>query len=295
MKPYLMLMLLLGIMSCRQDIGVQLPFDGPRLVVISLLSPDKPFSARVEPTYPPTGKTVFDTAFARAVVTVYQNNRPIDTLQYRRGNLYESGRGLKPQTGQTYRLRITAPGFPDAESRDEVVPPAPRGSRATIEKPENYVITGALDDIPNQVNQYSIQLTGLYQGMRVPASTNNLSRPDEIRDNCGFRGNHETFFYRDACFTNQQLTARFGSSLVGTAQELLSDKEPFVSPNRLSDKVLVQTRTITDSYWQYYRYVSSDGIEQAFAQPATRYTNLRGGCGIVAAYHEQATLLNVEP
>ncbi len=274
---------------------MDLPFEGPQFVVKALFSPDRPFSARVDHTYPPTGETLFDTTFSSATVVVYENNRPIDTLRYTRNNTYESALGRKPRTGAAYRLYLTAPGFPDAVSRDEVVPPAPSVVRTVIDKPQNYVLSLHLQNLTGQPGLYNIQVTGLFEGRRVQLLVEDLLRPDGLVDNCGFRRDNETFFYRDICSVNQQLIARFSSSLSGVVPDFYNQSD-FIDPTRQSDQVRLQIRSVTDSYWNYYRTLpNSEGIEQAFLQPVTRSGNVEGGYGIVAAYHEQVILLNVAP
>lgn len=291
--PRLLISLLVMLVSCHTDPGIDLPFEGSRIVVKMLLSPDHPFSVRLDHTYPPTGESLFDTTFSDATVVVYENNQLIDTLRYTQTNNYESERNLKPRAGATYRLRITAPGYPDAESRDEVVPPAPDVAKATLDKPDSYVVRLVLQNRTSESRRYNLQLTGLYKGKGVQLFVEDLVRPDGIVDNCGFRRDNETFFYRDACALNQQLSIQFRSTLTGNVPDL-SDPIKFYYPVHQSDQVRVRIRSVTNSYWDYYRTLpNTEGFEQAFLQPATRSGNIQGGYGIVAAYNEQVVLLPV--
>lgn len=291
------LLLLVAVVSCRTDPSIELPFEGSRFVVKALLSPDRPFSARVDHTYPPTGDILFDTTFSNATVVIYENNQLVDTLQYKHNNTYESRRGLKPRAGFSYRLQLTAPGFPDAESQDEIVPSVPTIGKVVLDKIDDYVVSLDLQNTTGQPNQYNIRLTGLYKGRRVELFVEDLLRPDGIVDNCGFRRDNETFFYRDACAVNRQLSIQFSSSLNGIVTDFFYQSGyEYEDPTRQSDQAHLQIRNVTNSYWNYYRTLPNDeGIEQAFLQPTTRYSNVKGGYGIVSAYNERIILLNVNP
>lgn len=292
-RVLLLLSMTLLIGACSTELAIPLPFEGERLVIRAIFSAGDTVTVSVDHTYPPTGEYRFSEGVTNATIYLYEGTRRVDTLRRVTKNKYQADPGIRPVPGQTYWLRVEAPGYPTVESQPETIPAYPDIAGATLDKKDRYTLSVTVQDTPNTRNQYEIRLIGYYQRWETGINADNLSRPDAIDDNCGFRGNRNAFFYRDLCFENRSLTTRYGSDLTGTPQFEADSLRGTIKGNPVAERLVVRVRSVSEGYLNYYAYRSAEDIEQAFAQPASRYTNLKGGYGIVLAYAEKSVVLAV--
>ena len=279
--------------SCSRELAVPLPFEGPRLVILAVLSAGESITVTVDHTYPPTGETLFSAGVTNAKILLYENNLLVDTLRLLVKNQYVTKSTIRPAIGKIYRIKVEAPGYPSVESNEEMVPDFPVTRNVNVEKKDKYTLSVTIQDTPNARNQYEIRFISYYKKWETAVNLDNLSRPDAITDNCGFRGNQNAFYYRDLCFDNSSLTTNYGSSLEGTPRFEVDSLYRTIKGNPLAERVVVRVRSVSESYLKYYQYQSSQDIEQAFQQPASRFTNLKGGYGIMLLYAEKSVSLAV--
>lgn len=270
--------------GCTTPLDVVLPFEGKKLVVWCILSPDKTVSVRIDRTYPPTGELLYEASITNATIELIENDKVIETLKYASEGVYISPKQYKPIAGHGYKIRARANGFPDVESDLEIVPLSPQVTGSSFTKKEINRITIGLQDYKDQINQYSIQIMGTYKGKPVNINAENLSRPDDINDNCGFRGNLNTFFYQDVCFDGTILKTSYAANLFGTVQVLNSEGK---FENKECDQVQLLVRNVSASYFNFYKTTPPEDIDLAFKQPISKLYNLKGGYGLFAAYHQQ--------
>ena len=268
--------------GCSQNIDITLPYEGKKLVMLCILSPDRVLSAQIDQTYPPTGNIIFKTV-SNAVIEVYENDKLIELLTHTKNGIYESAKRLRPKIGYTYKIKARATGFPDLESDGAMIPLTPQVKNATFTRINGNILSLKIEDYPNQENQYSIQVLGTYQGNRVATNASNLSRPDGISDNCGFRGNQNNFYYRDVCFDGNVLEASYSTTLYGTVQ-IVNSKGNY--ENKDCDQVFLIIRNVGKAYFDYYKFYPPEDIELAFREPVSRFYNLKGGYGLFSVYTE---------
>jgi hypothetical protein len=273
--------LILG--SCTTELNVELPFEGKKLVLWCVLSPDRVVSARVDHTYPPTGEFLYDAPITNANVELIENDKIIETLKYASDGIYLSAKQYKPVAGRSYKIRAKASGFPELESDIETIPLLPQVVSSGFEKQKNNQITVEIQDYKNQANQYSIQIIGTYGGKGVSINVTNLSRPDAISDNCGFRGNLNSFYYQDICFDGSTLKTNYSANLFGTVQELINGK----LENKECDQIQILVKNISNSYFNFYKTIPPEDIDLAFKQPISKLYNLKGGYGLFASYNQR--------
>lgn len=284
---FLLLLLLLG--GCTTNIDISLPYEGKKLVLYCLLSPDRIVSARLDQTYPPTGKFLFVPPIGNATVQLLENQQVIETLAHAGDGMYVSAKKYQPVANRNYQIKVSAAGFPDLESDTETIPLPPQVVSSSFEKPSEYRLSVEIQDYKNQIDQYSIQITGTYTGKVIAINTSNLSRPDGISDNCGFRGNSNSFYYRDVCFEGKTLKTSYSSTLFGTVQGLSSEESRKLG-NKQADQAQIRVRNVSNAYFEYYKFYPPEDIDLAFKQPASRVYNLKGGYGLFASYNEQVVL-----
>jgi len=101
------------------------PEHQSQLVVIAVFDPDSPWQVEVRHTNPlSTGGRKDSTAVEDAVVSVYRGDTLVATLDYtpereRLAGIY-TAEGVFPEPGVVYTVRVSAPGFEDAEGAGHI-------------------------------------------------------------------------------------------------------------------------------------------------------------------------------
>ncbi|WP_208493121.1 DUF4249 domain-containing protein [Spirosoma utsteinense] len=282
------LFFLLGLLACTKDLGVDLPYEGDRLVVYGVLSPDSVATLRVSRTYPTTGRYQYGRWVLTAVVRLYEDSVLVEQLRHQSDGRYVSARKFKPQPGRFYHYTITNAGFPDVQSLPERVPEPIRIDRYQFDESIPAALNPGLParklicqftDAKQPSDYYAMQVLGYNNSLRVAINTFGLDRPDEFEDGCGFRGwgRFDEYNLSDICFNGQTSTVRVGVELEGTIQPR--------GPNGKVDKVVLTLRRANRGYYEYNRTFNvNEGFLLAFQPPQVRYSNVRGGYGIILAY-----------
>lgn len=271
---------LLGLLACTKDLGVDLPYEGDRLVVYGVLSPDSIATLRVSQTYPPTGRYLYGRWVSTAVVRLYEDSILVEQLRHQSDGRYVSASNFKPQPGKLYHYMVSNVGFPDVRSLPERVPEPIRIDSYQFEelipaainpgKPARKLIC-QFTDLRQSNDYYAIQLLGYSTGKRVAVNSFGLDRPDEFEEGCGFRGLGRSNEYNlsDICFSGQMTAVRVGVELEGPVQP--------GGKNGKVDRVVLTLRRANRGYFEYNRtFNANEGFLQAFQPPQVRYSNVEG-------------------
>ncbi|MGB3619678.1 MAG: DUF4249 domain-containing protein [Catalinimonas sp.] len=289
MKKLLLTVLLPALVlltGCERDLGVDLPYEGPRLVLFGLLTHGEAAEVRVARTYPPTGPQRFDT-LTQAEVVLFENDVAVDTLRHQEGGWYRGTRPLR--VGARYAVRAQLDGFPDAESQPELMPDPIRITSYDFseetspqfgERPA-HVLALRFQDPPNQENFYAVAFEQYNAGQQVNTEIFDMNYPFGTPTLCALvESSSGDFAYRDLCFEN-------GRGFVDVGIELgLSelDRTTWEIRRDTVDYVVARLYRITEAY---YDYLESDyqpeGIEIAFTDAYNPYSNVVGGYGLVVA------------
>ena len=288
---------LLAMVSCTKDLGFDLPYEGDRLVLYGVLSPDSVATLRVSQTYPPTGRYMYGRWILTAVVRLYEEGVLVEQLRHQSDGRYVSESTFKPKPGKSYHYIVSNAGFPDVQSLPERVPEPIRIDRYQFDEsiqaavnpgvPARKLICQFMD--PEQPNDYySLQLSGYSDGQPVAVNSFGLDRPDEFEDGCGFRSNGQSNEYNlsDICFSGQTTAIRVGVELEGPVQPGGS--------NGSVNKVVLTLRRANRGYFEYNRtFNANEGFLLAFQPPQVRYSNVRGGYGIILTYSKDQVVINL--
>jgi len=291
---------LVVLMACEKPLGIDLPYSGDKLVLFGVLSPRKIVSLQLSKTVPATGKHVFGDGVTHATVALYEDGTFVENLIHTSKGIYVSPTNYKPEIHKKYHVRVVAEGFPSVETSPETIPDTLNSIQYQFDK----TITSALDeDLPTRwlsltfkdVNGgtgfYNLGVSGLYRKKEVSIQTFDIDRPEGIEDLCVSRGNYNNYFVRNVCFQYTSFTMNIG---VGTTGFLQADDpdNPATTNERKCDEILVTLRHISPTYYQYQKsYYEPEGLLQAFSPPMIRYSNVKGGYGIVMAASEQVIRL----
>ena len=172
--------------ACTETFEIDFPEEPPQLVVYSLFHPDSVWQVSVSSTKdlnsPNTPYPVID----NATVEIYQGEQLVDelafrgrlepaiaigldgtrsdTVVWRRADEYRSERGIRPEVGVAYTLRVLAPGYPTATATGRIpaVPAVTIGETRYNQNEgvwpydESVEISGVIRDVPEQNNFYMV-------------------------------------------------------------------------------------------------------------------------------------------
>ena len=293
MKIFLFCILILIVAACQQDLYLLLPFEGKKLILYSELSQDKVFGIEIQKTYSPNDSINFDDGVETAKVQIYEDGLLLQNLTHIKKGFYQSP-NLRPKIGKSYFFRVSALGYPDAESSPEIIPPiiTPLSYQFT----ENVIsiyntgiptrkLTLSFQDIPNQTNLYSFKVFKYHDNELNSGEVFSIDRSNIPEDLCGFAGNGYTFNYRDICFTDKTKSIAIGIELEGILQGNGKKSK--------TNKVVLAMRSASNSYFENLRYLTfhSQPFLNTLSLPVSGFSNIKNGYGVVSAYSQYNLIL----
>ena len=288
----------------EQIVELDVPPYEPHLVVGGFPTPDSVLAVRI-------GQSVsvldpVDDAFglpspllSDARVAVYDEAGVLlDSLRYEGTDDYfgahRSASGFVPSPGQTYTLRVSAPGLPDAEATTRIPVPVPFEVRyeGEIETPYEYerrvrlVVT--LDD-PVGEQAYALSVSSVLEVDGEPPRW--LSHPFRSTDPVLKGGIEEidTAVGIDFQSGDYFSVAYFRDRLfAGASREMELELSIFTyyAQEEDIDELTVELAVMDEDYVRYQQTLETQRInnENPFAEPVRLHTNVRGGTGVFAGY-----------
>lgn len=292
--------LLFALSACEQVIEPDLPEHTPRLVLQAFFTPDSTWVAFV-------GRSVGileamperEMSVADATVELLKEGRVIDRLEFfqeERVYLWEKG---ALQAGESYSLRVAAPGFAPIQATDAIPRPVPTAIAShrthTSSRAESRIkdlsIKLEIQDPPGETNYYQIRMyhhiprssffssERYYQG---PFSTQDPSIAADNSDDDSFIEGEAFFiapFFKDALFDGQTHAIELDNYNVAE-----------------HTRVYVQVLYVSETYYEYLRSAKLHESTQdnPFAEPLSVYSNVENGYGIFAGYSSQTFELVLE-
>ncbi len=294
---------LTALCACEQVIEPDLPEHPPRLVLQAFFTSDGAWTAHVarsfgilEPQSVHGGSLVDD-----AAVELLAGDRVVGKLEFNYTVVAYVFEGGALQAGETYSLRVTAPGFETVRATDTVPGPVPTSVRLYRPRASAGSESGAgrdlsieleIQDPPGEANYYQISLFRVYEGREegeardfIPAfrREENFSTKDPsiLADNSvdgspfeegGFEG--KAPYFRDTLFDGSTHEIELSTDFAGG---------PDFSEIRL------QVLYISEAYYEYLKTarLHHDTLDNPFAEPLNVYSNVENGYGIFAGYSSQ--------
>ena len=291
--------------SCEKDITVKVPKKPPRLVINAILERTKPIEIMV-------GKSrhILDSIelsiepyiVKDAVVVIYENGIPYDTLVYQPNYTYKSPQNKSIRDGYTYSVKVSATGFTSVEASAIVpsVSEAPGVTRVKDARVTSYgehqdEVTVTLND-PTEKNFYLLQIyhadAGFGGSTEYPiycASTTDKDLekvgedPDPLStDNCYDAGN---LIMKDDNFNGRQKQLRFYIES--------SQLQDYTLPGGGTSKPYVKLSRISEDYFKYIKsyHVYNYSGDNPFAEPVNVFTNVVNGLGIFSIRSTAVTFI----
>ena len=302
------LLLLLALSACEQVIEPDLPEHTPRLVLQAFFTPDSTWVAFV-------GRSVGilepmperEMAVADATVELLKEGRVIDRLEFfQRDRVYVWEKGTL-QAGESYALRVAAPGFAAIEATDAIPTSVPTEivsylTRPSV-RPESWIkgdmsIKLEIQDPPGETNYYQIRMFAFFRDEF-------RTLDDEVVDLVSIR-NEGSFSTQDpSIIADNTADEPFDGSFSGSApffKDTLFDGQThaielssnYNAPERT--RLYVHVLHLSETYYEYLKSAKLHESTQdnPFAEPMSVYSNVENGYGIFAGYSSQIFELVLE-
>lgn len=265
---YFLVCPLLLFWGCQTVVETDLPEHEPKLVVNAVFNTDSLFTVEVS-----ASKSAFSNEehapVEGAVVGLWQAEKYLFDLQHTGRGIYKADQ--KPETGQHYMLKVSAPGFPEAGAA-AYMPAEPLISDVRAGKgPVHYDWQGPtvnasfiLEDPAEQENFYYMKVyTPDSSYDKIPFNKYVMvisSSPIEEEFSMGTR-----YFFSDRLFNGQALQL-----------SLNLDNHP-------QNTTYIQVAHITREYYQYVRTLEKQSYNDRLnLSPVTVTNNIVNGIGLFA-------------
>lgn len=262
-------------------VDIEVPFKKPQLVVNSFFNPDSTWSATVSLNR----HILSDVSFIHienALVIMYQNDFPIDTLEHQQNGFYKS-KASKPIIETDYKIRVSAQNMTAVSGASQIPSPA-QISKVEIDNSttspfgsSRSIINITFSDNAKEINYYQVmvemerewynQNTGKITKQRTPVT---LESNDLItmNDNINWDGG---MVIKDVLFNGKQVTLSFVTQYLGDDGTLL-----------------VSLQTLSEDCYQYKATADLQNKTSGdpFAQPVNVSSNIENGFGVFAGYSQ---------
>ena len=288
--------LVLAFSGCELIINPDLPEHTPRLVIKAFFTPDGGWAASVSRSVgilePSPGPERWVTG---ASVELLSDGRIIDRLPFLyRERVYASEKLL--QTGRSYSLQVSAPGFETVHATDSAPPSVPtsiESYRVETSDPvpgepgvstvTEFRITLQIQDPSGEENRYQIRVIApgrsgrrdLRFSTRDPSIVSDNRIEDPVTESVEpFTGSEP--FFRDALFD-------------GESHEIEISSVNLLVEASLERVIWLQVRHISKAYYRHLKsaLLHETTVDNPFAEPVRVYSNVENGYGIFAGYSSQ--------
>ncbi|NUQ22810.1 MAG: DUF4249 domain-containing protein [Saprospiraceae bacterium] len=297
-------MLLLGVMcmaaTCEKPVELDLPLPDPKLVVVSNFTTGEAMRVRVS-----RSRSILDDSpedyIADAVVELFnEDDQIIEQLnlvipQINRVSPYYTTQGAVIAPGETYKLKVRAPGFEPVMSKSAIPP------RIQIQQFSVSGLTSSPGSQPGSV-RYDYQVSLSFSDPGAQTNYYHLNFFQQVQDIVV-----EQSYLQPVVFSpftdNNYLLAYFAGGV-------LIEDEPFngktisytfpmsieIYPSyQLLGKIYVELRTTSEEYYLFHNSLSRQQTNNSGTngEPIFIYNNIENGHGIFAGYNFSLDSLNV--
>lgn len=268
--------------ACSKRVEIQLPYDGDKIVVNTLIQPDSVVYVRVTRSIP---SNIFDDSGYKDIpgsaVSLMADGVAFSPLQVQviKGLSYFVSE-QKAERGKQYTVQVTAPGL-TAVTATDTLPVAPVVRNAGAQRNSNR-IQFTLKDGPGAGDYYRIRIyvtdtsggQGVYRLFRLdPAFNNNLV----------------DFFTKNSYNSLVMSDDRFNGKEINFVLETADPMTAF-------SLVTVEVSSLTRTTYEYFSTVAAqkESGSSAIGNPIRVFTNVVNGYGIVGGINTKKLLFKVE-
>lgn len=288
MKKLLLLLLIYS--GCETIVDIDIPNDGPKLVLNSFFNPDSTLSISLFQSLGILETGEFK-VIENATVAVFDADGTKIT------DLTDSGLGIytspfKPQVGEEYKIEASKSEFDTIEASGMIPVDSARINSIELNLVEpgfegeangEYDITFTIQDYVG-IDFYEVQIfeRSVYEidGERSEFINNRFLESDEaVFDE--FNSSGISLLFRDVLFDESESRITVNTYL--NFQNFCDE-----TPECISEEFFLVVRKVSESYFKYNRTLrlQQDLEGNPFAEPVSVFNNIEGGFGIFAGYRD---------
>lgn len=212
-----------------------------------------------------------------ATVELYKNGALLYTFIYAdsiKGYQIALNSTFSPTVGETYELRVAAPGFESVSATQIIPPPVP------IQNVE-YEALGTVDQFGNPMDVYKVTFVDPKDIANFYEIEGTLNYSFMDWDSTVYKGSYNLYFEsNDPNFSDGTIT---DSNFDGVRYTLRLQSYPIsIDPNDETTKIKVYLRAVSVDYATFKSSLNKLWSTQGnpFAEPVLLHTNMSGGLGL---------------
>jgi hypothetical protein len=290
MKQILIITIISFILTaCERETHMNIPPQPPKLATESFSGQNvfpEAYLTRtrgVTDPLPISGQT--DVYLVRnATVLLYENDILKDSLKYNAGQQRYKAALAKIQAGKTYKLVLSAPGFPTAEAISVTPLLVPinnmtftRNARNDIDGNPQDEVKLSFTDNGSTEDYYLVRIYNAYDDFLYCVNTNDKDVEKLV---------YEDPFYPDDCLQSNRLLLS-DKNFNGTNKTLIFYTEAGeLEPTPGYGKAWVELLHVNKEYYTYIKSLNTreNADDNPFAEPVNLYTNVKNGYGMFTTY-----------
>lgn len=294
------LLLLILLTACRtSEIDHEIPFEGKKLVLASVLNANQPFTITVNQTFAPTGNIPKSTAVGNALVILKENNITVDTLRHEANGKYVSLKKYLPKALSKYSFEVSAEGFSDVKSEPFTMPSNTISFKYdTIHSFEPALSYKAGNDLfkisintQNDSDEYYAIFFELgsqnYQFIEFFDESKSSDCYFTNYNNLLNSTKNTVWVFKNSCIQNKDLNIRF---LVPQAETQYGNTIIFKPWNKPKLHI-IKINKILGEYLSKQKQPEGSGL--IFQAPHKTFSNINNGYGIVSGVTEKIVELEI--
>lgn len=308
---YLINILIAGLLltACTKDSNITLPDQENRLVINSILSPEKPITVLVSSSLISTSTEELKER-RDALVTIYKDGISLGQLEYVPADSmmgqFRSYYRLDhyPEPGSTYKVTVEDEGFKTATAETTVPSRASGNIKELIfggsVGSDRELLSINMEDSDNSLNHYQLVFYRT-DSLFKPDGTDTLIIQEDNRsfDFNGTNGDIPSNGIQGLMVYSDVLGWLFDDGLFinNTKNQVLSTRKVINIIGEAKTKVKYRfvLRTVNEDYYKYWKSVElhEKSKNDPISEPVFIYNNVENGFGNVSAYvsHEKSLLV----
>lgn len=280
---------LFSLYACHPTVDFALESEPSKLVIWCDLHPDSIVTAFITKTSPPLSIKA-DRVVTDALVILFENNLPVDTLQSQGGTIYKSRKKFKPMVGNIYFIKVSKQGFPVLETFPDTMPPKPilikyiaEDSTLSLTESTNLARLRLYTDKPKYFETYGIS-EGKYQYFNFLGIYGDATFYWENANSvCGqsFTGTPHHYFVKYNCTTNGKNDFYEYTKIINTRPQQLRGKKmalSLASITKHAAEISIQIERLSSIAF-------SDNNTELFWTPIYIPETVKNGYGFLMCYN----------
>lgn len=281
--------------ACTHLEEYELKYQGDIVVVNGRMKNEEPIAVQLSHSQNPSGKIKEDVSIADARVQLFEDGVVKEQLEAVGDGLYRSN--LIPDEGIFYQLEVTANGYPDVITEQEVIPKAfplvdysvefKEDVTGSSQNNDGYELFLKINDSGQSEDYYEFEVFGIHPQLGEIHVYTSIFGDFEVNNPCVIYPDFGGIMLKDECYNGQEFIVNLEFANSGDI-ELVDGFEKYTFT-----RFHIALRNVSKSYYRYKEStIISQGIDNAFFEPKITRSNVIGGYGIFEAYHETILDLN---